>query len=388
MLSLPDVLKEKPLDEFAVAEGKSRSIARQIVPEYEVVESVSGSEFFLWKMNRTLLLARSQTQVAPGAEHWKLSWKAGTGTETIDVRMREHAVACPVPREAEAAAIGMSPRQWAIEYCTQQIVNSIDAEFVDLLKDADNFTGGSKSSADWETNATSLQTQIANAKLAVKEKVERTPDTLICGPTAYEKLGNWLNVDGALPAIEQVRNQLNIGRIFEIPKTTADANPEVAFSGGGGTGARAIAEVLGGKVTEVKIVNGGTGYSSTPAVSFPGGRGTGATGTATVSVGAVTAVSVTDGGSGYTSFYYDDEAVLIVNAAAEARFAHTHSAFFISSETNFVPKIFHEEPIGDWRVVGEPSEYPSDSGEYAGVRTICGFGVLSPRSGYRYTEVT
>lgn len=58
---------------------------------------------------------------------------------------------------------------------------------------------------------------------------------------------------------------------------------------------------LGDGVTRVDVTAGGSGYTSEPTVSFSGGGGSGATAVATVSGGAVTAVTVTAAGSGYTS---------------------------------------------------------------------------------------
>jgi len=56
--------------------------------------------------------------------------------------------------------------------------------------------------------------------------------------------------------------------------------PTVTLSGGGGTGATAVATVAGGSVTKVTVTNPGTGYTSAPTVAFAGGGGTGATATA------------------------------------------------------------------------------------------------------------
>ena len=59
--------------------------------------------------------------------------------------------------------------------------------------------------------------------------------------------------------------------------------PTIGFSGGGGTGAAATAEVdNGGRVVGVIMTNNGSGYTSTPTVSITGGGGSGAAGTALV----------------------------------------------------------------------------------------------------------
>lgn len=52
--------------------------------------------------------------------------------------------------------------------------------------------------------------------------------------------------------------------------------PTVNLTGGGGTGATAVATVANGAVVSVRITNGGTGYTSAPTVGFSGGGGSGA----------------------------------------------------------------------------------------------------------------
>ncbi len=54
-------------------------------------------------------------------------------------------------------------------------------------------------------------------------------------------------------------------------------------------------------LTGVKVVNGGSGYTSVPTVAISGGGGTGATATATFAAGKVSAITVTSVGSGYTT---------------------------------------------------------------------------------------
>ena len=58
--------------------------------------------------------------------------------------------------------------------------------------------------------------------------------------------------------------------------------PTISISGGGGTGATAVATVneISGIVTEIKVTNIGSGYTSTPTVTITGGGGSGAAGTA------------------------------------------------------------------------------------------------------------
>jgi hypothetical protein len=125
------------------------------------------------------------------------------------------------------------------------------------------------------------------------------------------------------------------------------SNPAVTITGGGGTGATAVAAIdANGTVTSIKILTTGSGYTSTPTitiepppfppaqakglaaiingfvtgvtitdsgrgyesaappVTFLGGGGSGAKGTAIVSNGIVTGISMTATGSGYTNAPY------------------------------------------------------------------------------------
>ena len=78
--------------------------------------------------------------------------------------------------------------------------------------------------------------------------------------------------------------------------------PTISFSGGGGSGAAATCELTSG-VGSIKLLSGGSGYTSDFAVVFSGGGGSGATATAIVKGGAVVGFYMTSGtqGTGYTS---------------------------------------------------------------------------------------
>ncbi len=52
--------------------------------------------------------------------------------------------------------------------------------------------------------------------------------------------------------------------------------PTVSFTGGGGSGATATAQISGQSVASITVANEGSGYTSAPTVSFSGGGGTGA----------------------------------------------------------------------------------------------------------------
>ena len=58
--------------------------------------------------------------------------------------------------------------------------------------------------------------------------------------------------------------------------------PSVNFSGGGGSGAVAVANFADGKVTSITITNGGYNYTASPTITITGGNGSNATATATV----------------------------------------------------------------------------------------------------------
>src|SRR5438270_11024702 len=60
-------------------------------------------------------------------------------------------------------------------------------------------------------------------------------------------------------------------------------------------------QTAGAGVFVVVLSSGGTGYNSTPTVSITGGGGSGATAVATIANGAVTRVTLTNAGVGYTS---------------------------------------------------------------------------------------
>jgi len=86
---------------------------------------------------------------------------------------------------------------------------------------------------------------------------------------------------------------------------TNAANLTVTFSGGGGSGANAVASLLNfntGTLSLV-VVNGGSGYTNAAntTISISGGGGSGATAVPIVAGNVVTQVIMTNAGSGYTN---------------------------------------------------------------------------------------
>ena len=85
----------------------------------------------------------------------------------------------------------------------------------------------------------------------------------------------------------------NVASILRQP----GANVTWSITNGNGT----ITTATTGTVHQVVLGSGGSGYSIAPAVSFSGGGGTGAAAVANVSGGVITSITMTNPGSGYTS---------------------------------------------------------------------------------------
>lgn len=76
--------------------------------------------------------------------------------------------------------------------------------------------------------------------------------------------------------------------------------PTVAFYGGGGKGATAVASIGNGIVGSITIVNGGSGYTSEPIVQFIGVSTIPAKARAVIENGVVTRIGIVTTGIGYT----------------------------------------------------------------------------------------
>lgn len=86
---------------------------------------------------------------------------------------------------------------------------------------------------------------------------------------------------------------------------TNGSNVSITFSGGGGSGASAIAGIttFATGTLSFAVVSGGSGYTNTAntTISFTGGGGTGAVAKAIVQGNAITQVIMTNNGTGYTN---------------------------------------------------------------------------------------
>lgn len=76
--------------------------------------------------------------------------------------------------------------------------------------------------------------------------------------------------------------------------------PTITIVGGGGTGAQAIATLENNKIIGIEIIDQGSGYTSNPTVSYSGGGGSGAT-------FQVTITNVQNSNSGFTASQIDDK---------------------------------------------------------------------------------
>lgn len=81
------------------------------------------------------------------------------------------------------------------------------------------------------------------------------------------------------------------------------SQPTVTISGGGGSGATAVAAGVADSITTISVVTPGVGYTFAPTVtiSAPSGGGATATAIAITSFNGINAVNITDSGAGYTS---------------------------------------------------------------------------------------
>lgn len=121
-------------------------------------------------------------------------------------------------------------------------------------------------------------------------------------------------------------NILNAKVGFEVTGTPFTGTPDVAFTGGAGTGAAAHAVMENGSLKEIVIDEPGTGYTSAPTVTIGGvtsGGGSTATATASITGDAVTGVTLTDAGGQkllFTDFTEYDDTLDVPETRAVVKF--------------------------------------------------------------------
>ncbi len=130
------------------------------------------------------------------------------------------------------------------------------------------------------------------------------------------------------------------GAVSKVTLTNAGTGytsaPTVAITGGGGSGASAIATLARAAVASLTLTNRGTGYTFVPTVSFSGGGGSGAAATATLGY-SVASLTLTNGGAGYTSL----PSVTFTNAAGDTTGTGA-AATAIAAATPLLPKAIQE----------------------------------------------
>jgi hypothetical protein len=127
------------------------------------------------------------------------------------------------------------------------------------------------------------------------------PDAEVKALYDYEKAPQPSNPRIAT-AIAQMVNGFVVGATVTDGGRGYTNAPTVNITGGGGTGATAIAILdANGSIASIKVLTTGSGYTSLPSIVIaePPYPPTQAKGTASVVNGFVTAISVTDGGHGY-----------------------------------------------------------------------------------------
>lgn len=103
-------------------------------------------------------------------------------------------------------------------------------------------------------------------------------------------IGNRFASPGAGPVLRLTLNEGGTGY------TSA---PTASFTGGGGTGATAVAQIDNGVVVSVTLLTGGAGYTSPPDIVFAGGGGSNASATAQIGAPWVAHLVSLEGYEGY-----------------------------------------------------------------------------------------
>jgi len=144
-------------------------------------------------------------------------------------------------------------------------------------------------------NATSSTSITAGSTLDLNGQ-QNINEVITVRGTGVSSVGGMINNSATAASI-------GAGTVASISTTaggTHSAVPDVTISGGGGSGATAVA-TLGLSAASFTIVGGTTVYSTAPTVTITGGGGSGATANAVLTSGVVTSITMTNNGTGYST---------------------------------------------------------------------------------------
>jgi hypothetical protein len=113
--------------------------------------------------------------------------------------------------------------------------------------------------------------------------------TSCCGTTST---GHFFGKLDDLRVYERDLSETEVRQLFELESNNGETKRHAAA---------VVPEVIDGALVRVEIMDGGYGYINPPAVTITGGGGSGAMAVALVSAGRVTAIQITNTGSGYTN---------------------------------------------------------------------------------------
>lgn len=160
------------------------------------------------------------------------------------------------------------------------------------------------------------------------------------------------------------------------PLTLADATVEI--TGGGGTGATAVASVgANGIITGITITNPGSGYTSAPTVDITSATGVGAAATAEITLSSsVVAINVITTGDGYTA-----PVVAINGDGVPAATATAYGS--VDTLTLTGGGLGYTMPVVDFDMPDMPGGVKATADAIMDASgTIVGISIVNPGSGY------
>jgi len=138
--------------------------------------------------------------------------------------------------------------------------------------------------------------------------------------------------------------------------------PSIAFYGGGGKGAAAIASIGDGIVGTISITNGGSGYTSTPTVQFVGISSMPAQARATIENGVVTRIGIITTGIGYTQ----NPIIQIQSPYVVGYGTYRYNETVIGSQSG------HSARVKSWNTITNKLELSNITGDFIPGETLVG----------------